>query len=92
MSAESSEGLQERRPSLGDLGGAFYNEAPHPHPSFFPLVYLMANANAYPLLRVTQRLNTLCGKECLEREAQWLNTQAYLDTSLAWGALGLYAR
>lgn len=28
---ESSEGLEERRPSPGDLGGALYNETIHTH-------------------------------------------------------------
>ena len=31
---------------------------------------------AYHLLRVDQRLNTFCKKECPGREAYWLNTQS----------------
>jgi hypothetical protein len=38
-------------------------------PCLSKLFYLMADANAYILLRVKQGLNTLCRKECPGREA-----------------------
>ena len=36
--------------------------------------YLMANVNVFILLIVNQGLNTFCWKECLGRDAHWLNT------------------
>ena len=41
---------------------------------FFKLFYLMANVNAYTLLRVNQGLNIFCWKKCPRRKAHWLNT------------------
>lgn len=33
----------------------------------------MVDVNVYTLLRVNQELNSFCRKECLGREADWLN-------------------
>ena len=38
-----------------------------------PKCLLVVKINAYDLLRVDQRLNTFCRKECLGREGYWLN-------------------
>lgn len=71
MRAESTEGLEERRPSLGDLGMALYNEAPPTRQSLIKEMSLlvltalfMAGVDAYTLLRVNHGLNTSCGKDC----------------------------
>jgi hypothetical protein len=48
----------------------------------------MADVNACTLLRVRQGLNISCGKDCPGREAHWLNTGAYVDSSLAWRTPG----
>jgi hypothetical protein len=81
--AVCTEGLEERKPSLGDLEMALYNKLPTHNvmldegdcPCFSKRLYLMANVNAYTLLRVNQRLNTFFRKECPGREAHWLTTQ-----------------
>ena len=40
------------------------------------------------LLKVDQKLNTFCKKECLGREAYWLNPQDQpIYVSLAWRTL-----
>ena len=70
-------------PSVGDLGSmALYDE------DFASRLFLMRETvlgsklfidcsswkmGAYHLLRVDQRLNTFCRKECLGREAYWLS-------------------
>jgi len=38
------------------------------------LFSLMDGVNEYTLLRANQRLNTLCRRECPERESHWLNS------------------
>jgi hypothetical protein len=42
-------------------------------PSFFKLLYLMVDVNAYPLVSETV-INNFCRKECPVSEAFWLNT------------------
>jgi hypothetical protein len=47
MSAESIEGLEERRPSSGDIGLVLYHkDYPHGGPCLFKLLYLIVNVNA----------------------------------------------
>lgn len=81
MSAKS-EKLEEGRPSLGDLDRVIYDEDPF-SPSrvildeetvlAYSLAFLMANVNAYALLRVNQELNIFCRKECPGRKTHQLN-------------------
>jgi hypothetical protein len=47
----------------------------------------IADEDAYDLLRVNQRLNTFDRKECLEKDAHWLNSQP-LGTALTRRTLG----
>ena len=69
MSTRNLEG-----PSAGDLGREQAQLSKEGFPPWWLLVqtiYSSFKMDAYNLLRVGQRLNTFCRKDCLGREADW---------------------
>lgn len=95
VSAESTEGLEERRPSPGDLGTILYNEPPSPFPPhrlslmeedspcLSKLFYVMVDVNEYTLLRVNQDSFLFIPWEGVPRKGN-------LFSPLAWRTPGFY--
>lgn len=92
-------GLEERMPSLGDLGMALYDKGlPQPLQQSFVKEMALACPDClfdgrYKCIHLIQGGPgwAFCGKRCPGREAHWLNTGVYLDTSLAWRTPGFHA-